>query len=180
MRRSRILDFLVLFTFLFGLAFASAWFANQATDKISGKAEVIDGDSLRIEGREVRLFGLDAPEYRQLCDSSENHSQTYPCGKVAASVLRKMSESVTTSCEGHEVDKYDRLLAVCIADGIDLNREMVLQGWAVSFGAYENEEAQAKRNGVGLWAGKFDLPSDWRREEGERHQRNWLGNLFQW
>ncbi|MGI9353341.1 MAG: thermonuclease family protein [Rhizobiaceae bacterium] len=169
-----------MFVFLFGLAFVSAWFANLATDKVSGQAVAIDGDSLRIAGREIRLYGLDAPEYRQLCNNTQNQSSTYPCGKIAASMLRRMAEKVTTICEGHEVDKYDRLLAVCTADGIELNREMVLQGWAVSFGDYENEEAQAKQNGVGLWAGKFDLPSDWRREEGRQHESDWLKSLFQW
>lgn len=29
---------------------------------IEGPVEVIDGDSLRVAGTEVRLFGIDAPE----------------------------------------------------------------------------------------------------------------------
>lgn len=36
-------------------AFASA-------NTIEGRAEVIDGDSLKVGGTEVRLFGVDAPE----------------------------------------------------------------------------------------------------------------------
>ena len=35
------------------------------SERIIGSAEVIDGDSLRVGGRELRLEGIDAPEYRQ-------------------------------------------------------------------------------------------------------------------
>ena len=32
-----------------------------------GIAEVIDGDTIRIDKKKIRLFGIDAPEKKQLC-----------------------------------------------------------------------------------------------------------------
>ena len=34
---------------------------------ISGIAEVTDGDTIRIEGKKIRFFGIDAPEKKQQC-----------------------------------------------------------------------------------------------------------------
>jgi endonuclease YncB( thermonuclease family) len=34
---------------------------------ITGPATVIDGDTIDIEGRRIRLYGIDAPESRQTC-----------------------------------------------------------------------------------------------------------------
>ena len=42
--------------------------APAAAQQVSGPAAVIDGDSLRVAGVEVRLHGVDAPEGRQTCE----------------------------------------------------------------------------------------------------------------
>ena len=34
---------------------------------ISGIAKVSDGDTIRIEGKKIRFFGIDAPEKKQQC-----------------------------------------------------------------------------------------------------------------
>ena len=34
---------------------------------ISGNAIVIDGDTIKIKGASIRLFGIDAPEKKQIC-----------------------------------------------------------------------------------------------------------------
>ena len=41
---------------------------------------------------------------------------------------------------------------------------MIRRGWAVAyFGDYEGEERAAREDGIGLWAGEFVRPEDWRR-----------------
>ena len=40
---------------------------SQELKIISGIAKVIDGDTLKIENKKIRLFGIDAPEKKQLC-----------------------------------------------------------------------------------------------------------------
>ena len=34
---------------------------------ISGVAKVVDGDTIKINGIKIRLFGVDAPEKNQIC-----------------------------------------------------------------------------------------------------------------
>jgi len=48
------------------LASASAS-ATASAQTFTGTARPIDGDSLYVGNTEVRLFGIDAPEYHQVC-----------------------------------------------------------------------------------------------------------------
>ena len=34
---------------------------------ISGNVKVIDGDTIKINKKKIRLFGIDAPEKKQIC-----------------------------------------------------------------------------------------------------------------
>ncbi len=175
----KIFDFLKMLALLGLLAVASAWLAKQSEVSFVGEARVVDGDSLFIRGEEIRLLGIDAPEFRQTC-SEAGAGTTFECGKDALRFLRTITRGQDLECVGSERDKYDRLLAVCYSDGTDVNREMVLQGWAVSFGDYESEEGIAQREKRGMWAGSFDAPSRWRREAHEAHAVNWLNSLSFW
>ncbi len=65
-------------------------------------------------------------------------------------------------------DRYGRVVAVCEANGRDINGELVLQGWALEYrqysdGRYTDEEAEARRAKRGLFAGTFVEPWEWRR-----------------
>ena len=58
--------------------------------------------------------------------------------------------------------------ARCFAAGHDLAGEMVRNGYALDWpryskGFYADQEAEARENGRGLWAGEFVKPWDWRR-----------------
>ncbi len=131
----------------------------------TGAAEAIDGDSLRLNGEEMRLRGIDAPEFSQMCQAGGRDS---PCGREARAALRKLLSSGLATCIGDERDRYGRLLVSCRVRGIDVNAAMVRDGQAVAFGGYEREEAEAKAAFRGLWAGTFERPRDWRA----RHARD--------
>ena len=74
----------------------------------------------------------------------------------------------TVECSVVRRDRFERLLARCRAGNRDLNRQMVRDGMAVSFGgAYRDEEAAARRRKKGMWSGEFIRPQQWRRA----HQR---------
>ena len=53
-----------------------------------GIAEVVDGDSLTLGGEEVRLLGIDAPEYGQICGEGE---KIWRCGEVAKEMEERIS-----------------------------------------------------------------------------------------
>lgn len=126
---------------------------------LTGPADVIDGDSLRIGGQELRLEGIDAPEYRQTCRRGE---VVEPCGHLAREALRRLIGDASPHCEVALRDRYGRGLARCRVGGLDLNAAMVARGQAVAFGGYEAEEAEARRLGRGIWGTRFERPADWR------------------
>ena len=77
--------------------------------------------------------------------------------------MKRLTGKQKVFCKGLDIDKHDRLLALCRAGGIDLNREMVARGFAVSYGRYGKEEQTARKNKTGMWSGEFERPRDWRR-----------------
>lgn len=133
----------------------------------TGAVTLADGDSFVLSGERVRLRGLDAPEFGQTC---RRDGQDYACGRAARAELARLIGKSAVTCTGWERDKYNRLLARCTAGGIDLNRSMVEGGWAVAYGDYAAEEADARGARRGLWAGEFDRPSAWRAVHGAAHE----------
>ena len=60
---------------------------------ILGKAEIIDGDTIKINKKKIRLFGIDAPEKEQICKKIYisflifNFKKDYKCGEKSTSAL---------------------------------------------------------------------------------------------
>ena len=68
------------------------------------------------------------------------------------------------------VDRYGRIVGRVYVDGLDVNRELVAQGYAWVYRNYSNDaellrlEAEAKQKGLGLWADPIPIPPwEWRR-----------------
>jgi endonuclease YncB( thermonuclease family) len=133
-----------------------------------GSAIVTDGDTLKLNDGtrtiSVRIFGIDAPEARQLCTLKSGVE--YSCGDRATLFLAGAVYGRTLECEPKDVDRYGRTVAVCSAAGIDLGRAMVNSGLAIAYRAfsmrYVEDEARAKRARRGLWAGRFAPPAEFR------------------
>jgi endonuclease YncB( thermonuclease family) len=132
-------------------------------------AHVIDGDSLEVAGEDIRLIGIDAPEGRQLC---QRNGLEWRCGDDAAAALGELVNGTEIRCDVLGHDRWGRGLAVCFANALELNREMVRQGWALAFyperGAvpgpsYDAEQLEAEQAQRGLWSGSFIEPWEWRR-----------------
>jgi len=132
---------------------------------IAGRASVVDGDTLEIHGKRIRLHGIDAPESRQSCRMDDG--TIWRCGQQAALSLSDHIGQRTVSCQGKDVDRYKRIVAVCRSGGEDLNAWMVTEGMALAYRRYstdyvkQEERANLKRRGV--WSGEFVAPWDWRR-----------------
>jgi endonuclease YncB( thermonuclease family) len=132
--------------------------------ELTGSARPIDGDSLVVGGREVRLKGIDAPEGRQTC---LREGATWPCGEAARRELARLIGNQRVVCRSFGEDKHGRVLAVCGVGERNLNAEMVRAGLAVSYPHFGREEALARAARRGLWAGEFERPRDWRRRQGQ-------------
>ena len=141
-----------------GLA-AGGWLAQRQTAQIAGPARIIDGDSLVVAGTEIRLYGIDAPEYRQYCF---RRGRPWACGVEATRTLRALIADRPVACRPHEEDRYGRTVAVCSVEGADLGAAMVAGGHAVAYGAYDAEERAARAERRGIWSSSFDRPAVWR------------------
>lgn len=166
------------------LILLSARLDRVETRSLQGRVVVNDGDSLTLGTDRIRLRGIDAPEYTQVC---RKKGAEYPCGRRARDALAGLIAGRPVVCAGWERDRYGRLLAACTAGGTDLNRNLVASGWAVAYGDFEAEERIAWQSGVGLWAGSFDLPREWRDQHGGMAEiehgttsriMNWLRQLL--
>jgi endonuclease YncB( thermonuclease family) len=129
-------------------------------------AQVKDGDTITINGKTFRLYGIDAPEYRQTCKDAKGND--WPCGKAARSQLDAYVKSGSIICEPRAEDKYGRKVAKCASASVpDLAEAMVQSGMAISpaergTAAYGDASDAAKAAKRGLWQGSFDTPADYR------------------
>ena len=134
--------------FCYGLAPAAPVFSARVV-------KVIDGDSLGVIGstgekRELRLWGIDAPESRQRY------------GKQAKMLLAAMVQERRVEVQGKDIDVYNRLVALVWVDGALVNEELVRQGaaWVYEHFCRERicdrwqrlqEEARYERRGLWAW-----------------------------
>lgn len=131
-----------------------------ATGSVIGPAQVVDGDTLDIKGVRVRLEGIDAPETGQTC--GRKWVGTWSCGAAATHVLENLVRDRDVACDSMGTDKYGRMLAICHAGALELNAEMVRQGYAWAFlkysARYVDAEAEARTARAGVWQGDADPP----------------------
>lgn len=141
-------------------------------EPLSGTARVVDGDTIDVAGQRVRIWGVDAPERAQTCEGKPGvfwRAATYECGRDATAVMVELTRGRTVTCVPRGSPSYGRTVAICSTEAGDLGGAMVRRGWAVdvprySHGAYRAEEEAARREGLGLHAGRFTMPEQWRRE----------------
>lgn len=118
------------------------------TQKLSGVVQKChDGDTCRVivngKNLKIRFFGIDTPELKQ---KYGKEAQAFTEGKI-------INRNVDLECEG---TSYDRLTCTVFLDGQNVNREIVLNGWAYdstkySKGAYALDVETAKSQRLGMW-----------------------------
>lgn len=111
-----------------------------------GQASVVDGDTLDIRDRHVRLWGIDAPELAT------------PAGKIAAEYLAQVIGNQEVTCFDTGQRSQKRIVARC-ADtwGRDLAEIMVASGWALDWpefsrGSYAAAEVRARAAKQGVFS----------------------------
>lgn len=137
--------------------------AHAADATITGRASVVDGDTIDISGTRIRLNGIDAPESWQKCRREDGAE--YRCGAAAAFALDEfLAASRPTRCDKVDVDRYHRIVANCFrADGKNINAWLVRTGNAVDWvrysrGAFAAEQKAAKIGRLGIWRGTYETP----------------------
>ena len=152
--------FVVLGIFIFlGLSSLEAY-----ADFSGSVVSVLDGDTLEVlynnHAERIRLSGIDCPE----------KGQAY--GNNAKQAASHLAFGKTVSVQSHGYDKYKRTLAdVLLPDGMNLNQELVKQGWCWWYRKYapmdtvlEGFEKEAREAKKGLWADPRPVPPwEWRK-----------------
>ena len=170
-KQSLILSNFVIILFFFSFSFSY----SADTKSISGKTDVIDGDTIKIKGQSIRLVGIDAPEKKQLCKKPYlslfifTFSKSYQCGETSTSSLKKFINNQIILCKIEEKkDFFKRYLGTCFKGKSNINSWLVKNGHALAFRKYSkkylNEELYAKNNKIGLWQGTFQMPWEWRKK----------------
>lgn len=115
---------------------------------------VVDGGTLRLDSRVLRLRGVAAPVRGRPCHGADG--RPFDCGGAAAEQLAGLVRDRAVTCRlvGH--DAAGRAEAICTAGGTELNRAIVAAGFARAAPgepALDAAEAEARAARRGLWAG---------------------------
>ena len=99
---------------------------------LSGRCHVVDGDTIVIDNRMIRLAGIDAPELE------------HPYGQNAKWTLVRLCKGQIVTARIESGDHYERLVATCtLSDGRDLSAEMVMAGMAVDWAKFSGGKYRA-------------------------------------
>ena len=143
---------------------------------IVGYANVSDADTIKISKYKIRLFGIDAPEKKQICERPYfslgffSLYEHYSCGEFTTAKLREFIENeLIVECRVNDKkDFFGRYLGVCYKNNININQWLVENGYAVAFIKYSKDYVKfqeiAKKNKAGIWSGKFIMPWEWRKK----------------
>jgi endonuclease YncB( thermonuclease family) len=164
---SRVALFLIILAVLF--AGHRGTFSSQNSGE---RLSVIDGDTLQVDGDVVQLYGIDAPELGQLCESD---GRLWHCGMEAALALSKLVSLNRSSLRCSPWSKAGGGAAdpaaanaprVCEVGNEDVALLMLHGGNSVAlpeaFPDYLDAERQARDAGLGIWHSDFVAPSEWR------------------
>ena len=162
----RKLAVLILLIGLFGVwAYKDIFFPAELMQ--SGQVRIRDGDTLTMMGKDIRLYGIDAPEYKQICQN--NAGKKWACGDVARQKLVQIIGDAEVACKAKATDKYNRIIATCSTPTVpDIALALVEAGFAANGvdggeGPYAVSESLAQVEKMGVWSGPFTNPADWRR-----------------
>lgn len=129
---------------------------------LAGPAYAVSGDTMVIHGYGIRLYGIDGFKMSQTC---QINGKREICGPLSRAHLASLIENQTVSCAVQSVDEYKRAVATCfLSDALDLNRQMVRDGYALASldmsDVYAGDERYADINRNGAWEGYFVEPKD--------------------
>ncbi|MBS1970170.1 MAG: thermonuclease family protein [Bdellovibrionales bacterium] len=142
----------------------------SSADSLTGKVvDVHDGDTLTIQvpsennkKYKVRMLGVDTPEVEFF-----EHTQG-EAAFAARDFLRSLvpvGSTATVDFDGDGFDKHNRVLGRIFADGVEVNREMLKNGWGYFYFIFPFDKKIAVEysalakfavdNQLGLFSAKF-------------------------
>lgn len=119
---------------------------------LPAEVRVVDGETLRLGDRVLRLYGVDAPTRGQACGPVAD------CGGMAAAELARLVRDRSVECRIQGQDRFGRAFGICRAGGVEVNGSLVAAGWAsadpVAMPALAPLEQTARAAQRGMWAAR--------------------------
>lgn len=84
---------------------------------VAAAQTITDGDTVKLNGTTYRLWGIDAPELKQVCPDG------WPAGRRASTHLQSLMVGRKVICEWRDTDRYGRTVALCRAGGRGFRRD---------------------------------------------------------
>lgn len=113
---------------------------------------IIDGDTFETEtGEKIRLIGINAPE---ISDLFGREASEYLSRLIVGKFVELRSDELS-----NDKDRYQRLLRYVIVDGVDINKKMIIDGFAFAYlkyhfsksNEYQVAQTEARENSRGIW-----------------------------
>lgn len=125
--------------------------------ELGGVAQVVAGDTIIVDGKELVLAGVDSPALDQPCYAPDE----WACGERSARGLEQRIGSRSIRCIFAE--PHDDARAVCYLGELELNHWVVSEGWGLAEtpGRYAQAQRQAVAAERGIWLGGFDPTPTW-------------------
>jgi micrococcal nuclease len=127
----------------------TTFFCFGITTKVT---RIIDGDTFETEtGEKVRLIGINAPE---ISDIFGQEAKQYLSDLIVNKTVDLQSDNISNN-----LDRYQRLLRYVVLDGVDINKKMVSDGFALAYLKYkfnksidyEQAQLEAREANKGIW-----------------------------
>ena len=117
---------------------------------LPAEVRVVDGETLLLGERVLRLYGVAAPARRQVCGIGADW------GRMAANELASLVRDRAVECRIQGQDRFGRAMGSCKAGGVDINTALVAAGWATvdeqTMPSLTPIEAAARATERGMWA----------------------------
>jgi endonuclease YncB( thermonuclease family) len=119
---------------------------------VSGRATVIDGETLDIRGQRIRLAGIEQPADDHVCERTD--TERWRCGPRAVNALDELLEEAIVSCVVREQETPR--VGACSVGPVDLSLWLLRNGLAraasAPAGKYAKAQAEAMLARRGIWA----------------------------
>ncbi len=129
-----------------------------------GSGTAVEGDLVSVNGSAVKLWGIDAPDAGQTCQTKAN--QPYDCFTRAKDELSRLVGANQVTCYVRGTDRNGQSIGTCAVNGLDLAALMVRNGWAFAYTEltpqYADLEGYAQTRVRGVWGGRAESPWHYR------------------